>query len=304
MAEVLRSLADVTTGFNVFEKNQVLTATQLNTLGSYLDDQERLTRVALDGVGVCCGLQPSLVDLTVRVTKGAGVTTDGDLFRFGADVVFDRFKPYDDAAPIYLPFFTGPDTRIPLFELVGAGQQDPRAMSLEAFQTRTGLALPSMVAVLYMESFLRDPDLCIGTDCDNLGKDCINKPRLLLVDRRSAALLRAPFDTPNLAARDLDSIVAARPIMRPEADTPGQINAAYVAACATTLGPLEAALAKIFPRCRAFLDGIFADDPAPVWQRVLDGLQAQFTTTPRGIQYYYDFLVDLVDTYTGFRMAL
>ena len=117
MPDVSRSLDEITTSFTIFEKNQVLTHEQLNDLGQYLDDQERLTRVAAIGVGVGCGLRPSIVERRVRVTKGVGITTDGDLFRFAEDVVFNRFKPYDEAAPKYEPFFTG-TTRMPLFELV------------------------------------------------------------------------------------------------------------------------------------------------------------------------------------------
>ena len=48
MADVSRSLDDITTGFTIFEKNQILTHDQLNDLGRYLDDQERLTRVGAD----------------------------------------------------------------------------------------------------------------------------------------------------------------------------------------------------------------------------------------------------------------
>src|SRR4051812_50206445 len=107
MADVMKSLDEITTGFNIFEKNQVLTHEQLNTLGNYLDDQERLTRVGEIGVGLCCGLRPSLAEFRIRVTKGIGGAAGGDLFRFGADGVYDRFKPYDEGAPRYAPFFGG-----------------------------------------------------------------------------------------------------------------------------------------------------------------------------------------------------
>ncbi len=218
--------------------------------------------------------------------------------------MYDRFKPYGEGAPVYAPFFAG-TTRIPLFELdQGRRQGRPGHGPRDTSTGRTGFTLESMVAVLYMESYVRDPDLCSGTDCDNLGKDALNTVRVLLTDRRRATRLRAPFDTPDAAARNLDAIVATRPIMKPDADTPNTINAAYLDACASTLGPIETAVAKIFPRCSAFLAGVFADDPAPGWIRVLDGLQAQFTAAPRGVQYYYDFLVDLVDTYTDFRMLM
>src|SRR6266850_6639765 len=101
MVQIVRSLDDISTGYSVFEKDQVLTHEQLNSVASYLDDQGRLTRVYLLGVGVVCGLRPSLEGDTVKITKGVGVTTDGDLLRLAADTVFDQFKAYDESAPKY-----------------------------------------------------------------------------------------------------------------------------------------------------------------------------------------------------------
>src|SRR5262245_10487419 len=105
MIPVLRSLDAITTGYTVFEKDQVLTEQQLNSLVSYLDDQDRLTRVTLLGVGIACGLRPSAAGASVRVSKGVGVTTDGDLLTLSADTTFDRFKPYDETAPKYDPLY-------------------------------------------------------------------------------------------------------------------------------------------------------------------------------------------------------
>jgi len=304
MPDVLRSLDEITTGFKLFEENQVLTHDQLNTLGGYLDDQERLTRIGAIGAGVCCGLRPSLVDFTVRVTKGVGLTTDGDLIRLGADVVYDRYQPYDDAAPVYAPFFNG-TTRMPLFELVRADDKKTvGAIPLANFSGRTGVALETMVAVLYMESYVRDPDLCSGTDCDNLGKDALNTARVLLVDQASARVLRPTFDTPDAAGRDLDVVAARRPIMKPDTDTPGGIRKLYLDECQKTLDRLKPSLAKIYPRCSGFLQGLFGQDPAPAWARVLDGFQSQAAIASLGVQYYYSYLLDLVETYTAFKTLL
>src|SRR5688500_1387290 len=117
MAEVLISLEKTSTRYGVFEENQVLTHTQLNELAEYLDEQQRLTRVALFGVGVVGGLRVGIRDGRPFITKGIGVTTDGDLLRIERDTVFDRIKPYDESAPIYPPFYDGAEMR-PAFELV------------------------------------------------------------------------------------------------------------------------------------------------------------------------------------------
>ncbi len=57
----------------------MLTEDQLNDVTQYLDDQNRLTRVQLIGVGIVDGLRVSLVGNSIRVGKGLGVTTDGDI---------------------------------------------------------------------------------------------------------------------------------------------------------------------------------------------------------------------------------
>jgi hypothetical protein len=43
--------------YPVFEANQVLTNAHLNQLFTYLDEQERLTRANLIGIGIVCGLE-------------------------------------------------------------------------------------------------------------------------------------------------------------------------------------------------------------------------------------------------------
>jgi hypothetical protein len=303
MVDVLKSLEEITTGYNVFEKDQVLTHLQLNQLSNYLDDQGRLTRVALLCVGIGCGLKPSLSDGNVVVTKGVGVTTDGDLLRLGADTLYDRFRPYDAAAPVYRPFLVD-GNRIPLWEVVPVVEEDPRARPLARFKTDARADLGGMVALLLMESYVRDPDLCSGTDCDNLGRDAINTPRLLLVDATAAARLLRAFDTPDDAARRLPDVVAERPAITTALSSPDALATAYRTACTVTLARLVAGLDKLYPECSAFLSEDFAADPAPVWKRILTGLDAQFAQAPRGIQYYYDFLRDLVDTYNDFRGLL
>ena len=96
--ETSMSLDKIETGFTVFETDQVLTPGQLNSVADYLDDQERLTRVALLGVGIACGLWPSLQAGSVRLSHGVGTTTDGDLLFMPGATVYDRYKPYDSSA--------------------------------------------------------------------------------------------------------------------------------------------------------------------------------------------------------------
>lgn len=95
-------LDNVTTQYRKFNDNQALTEGQLNEFIDYFEDQDRLSRTRLSGVGVVCGFQSKYVELeilptltektsrpgdmdleipldTIMITQGAGVTTDGDL---------------------------------------------------------------------------------------------------------------------------------------------------------------------------------------------------------------------------------
>ena len=63
----LDALAD---HYAVFEPDQLLTHGQLNSVADFLDDQQRLSRVALAGVGVIAGLHVALGDGAVRISRG------------------------------------------------------------------------------------------------------------------------------------------------------------------------------------------------------------------------------------------
>ena len=120
--KIIRRLNEVTTDYAVFERDQVLTETQLNSVVEYLDDQSRLTRTQLLGIGIVGGLWPSLGKEQLVVSKGVGVTSDGDLIGFSADTVFDRWLPYDESAPAYELFYDG-EKMLPLIELLASNDK-------------------------------------------------------------------------------------------------------------------------------------------------------------------------------------
>ena len=79
--------------YPVFEANQVLTNAHLNDLFEYLDEQTRLTRSNLIGIGIVCGLEVTFeAPGTVHLSKGCGVTSQGYLIvePDGLDLAFVR----------------------------------------------------------------------------------------------------------------------------------------------------------------------------------------------------------------------
>src|SRR6476646_10342112 len=120
------SLAELNRQYTVFERNQVLSDVQLNGVTDYLNDQDRLSRLLLLGVGVHGGLRVSGTKTAVTVTKGVGVTTDADVLWLDKAVTFSRFRKYGETAPRYDPFYDG-DVMRPVFELVADGADAPDA---------------------------------------------------------------------------------------------------------------------------------------------------------------------------------
>jgi hypothetical protein len=311
---VLQSLQQISTGYSVFEKDQVLTHSQLNTVAEYFDDQTRLTRTKLLGVGIVCGLRVTTDGDSVTVSKGAGITTDGDLLYLPADTVFEQYKLYDEANPTYPPFASAISakkiyewrpaitTKEKLTETVAKASGN---QAISAGQLGGGIPpRNNMVAVLFMEEYVKDEDICTGTDCDNLGQNFVSNIKLLLVDKSVVGPLRETVPTPDQAARVLTDIVADRPLFSSTANSPAKIAAIYKTACQSINQKLIAQLQKLYPTCRAFLGDAFLSDPTSGWITRLNGLATTFPTSLSGIQYYYDFLRDLVETYNDFRRLL
>src|SRR5215207_2908454 len=81
--------------FPVFKANQALTSRHLNDVFDYLDQQSRLTRTHLIGIGIVCGLDIKLdtsAATTVRLSKGCGVTSEGYLIIEPEDVSLVAYR--------------------------------------------------------------------------------------------------------------------------------------------------------------------------------------------------------------------
>jgi hypothetical protein len=304
MANILRSLDTISNVYSIFEKDQVLTEQQLNDVTSYLDDQNRLTRVNLTGIGIVCGLRATLQGNQIVIGKGVGITSDGDLIYVDADTSFDRYKLYDDTNPVYAPFYVD-NALLTIYELIAQGATDDRATDLAQFNSLTQQNLNSMVVVALMESYAKDNDICSGTDCDNLGKDCVNTIKILLLDKSNVSALLENITTPHSAYSQLDTILVDRPILSGGFTSLTDLAKPYRDACLAIHTRLTTALGKIFPACAGFIADVFAQDPAPTWIKNLENLKnSVFGTSNFGIQYYYDYLKDVVETYHALRDCL
>lgn len=198
-------LSTITTQYRRFTKNQVLTEGNLNEVVDFFDDQDRLSRIYLSGVGIVCGLYPAYDESqkTISITQGTGITTDGDLFKlYQADVMgnkkidfdsktYTHCKIYDNTKAAYKPFFyDGANKQLLLFELLTEEQQkkekDPN-FALAEFPANTKFEFKEAVILLYLESYEKESDLCVSLSCDNQGLEIVGNYKVLIVSKAVAA---------------------------------------------------------------------------------------------------------------------
>ncbi len=310
MAIIIKSLTQISTSHPEFKEDQVLTHTELNRLVSYMDDQERLTRVDLSGVGIACGLRVSLANGRVIVTKGVGVTTDGDLVRIPGDTVFTNARPYSKGAPEYGPFRDLGST-FEAWELVREGTTGPSGFPLSELGVRTGRALADMAVVLLVESYVKDRDLCVGADCDERGAEVRHDVKLLLVENSAAQelaeVIRGRMSTPDRAAAGLPVIVAPRVLLAPEQGgwTVAKISARYREVCHAMHDALGTAVPELRERCGALFADLLSAERTSGWigRLIEQKAKVEKATLPE-LQDHHDFLGDLIETYEALREQL
>jgi hypothetical protein len=309
MTQILQSLKEIITDYSIFTNNQVLTAEQLNSTVNFTDAQTRLTRVRLLGVGIASGLRVSLDNNSVKVTKGVGVTTDGDLLYYDKDTLFDRFNanPYGKSYPTYPPFYADKDLNKDMigvfYELVRQDDTiNSNGVSLSKFSEQTGLNLGDMIAVMFMESYEKNDNLCKATDCDNLGSECLNTIKLLLVDSKYANLLNPEIAQTQGGLDKLRPLTIDRAIFHVQLATLEDIVKSYKESCKSMHDKLIIdALPNLYGYCSVILTDIFTADPTVEWIKMLENLMNTYfgNYNYAKIQYYYDFLLDLIETYNN-----
>ncbi|WP_319502428.1 PKD domain-containing protein [uncultured Draconibacterium sp.] len=196
-------LTEITTKYHTFVENQVLTENQLNEFITYFDDQDRLTRVFLNGVGLVCGFKVSKSGTKITISQGVGVTTDGDLLQLQktqkssplkklatGSLTYSMYKKFKDDAASYERFRKLSGGEEMAFEVIDLYELHPEDTDVEDVSPLSELPdLNNMVVLLYLESFADYGDLCTAIDCDNQGVAQINRLRVLLVSKADAEFI-------------------------------------------------------------------------------------------------------------------
>ncbi|QXU50797.1 hypothetical protein KYG33_07095 [Chryseobacterium sp. D764] len=192
-------LSNITVQYRKFSKGQYLEdPDQFNEFLDSFEDQDRLSRVLLQGVGVVCGFKPKLIYKNrlldkIQLSQGAAVTTDGDLLTLSntSEVSKDLYvsdlktinleykdythcKAYDNFKVKYPAFYEGTE-QIELWELATA--QEARS----DFQPINTLSnLEDKYLLLYLEDYEKEVKPCRGVDCDNHGIQQIRNLKVLV----------------------------------------------------------------------------------------------------------------------------
>ncbi|RDE24686.1 hypothetical protein DV711_03595 [Motiliproteus coralliicola] len=299
MTSLHNSLAKISQQYTVFVKDQVLTEQQLNSISDYLDDQVRLSRTALTGVGIILGLKVSRTDTALQLSKGLGITADGDLLVNYQPQRFDRFKEYPLQAPKYPPFGTE-DGRIPLMQLIPEGEADTDTDIDAEAKPIDELDSSGLVFVLLAEAYIEDKDICTGTNCDNGSRTYTSRPRLLATHAEFAQQLLGSTPTRQSLELTLEKLqrrypeaVTLSPGINTQSEWFKQLRSACDSAFTQLHGDLTSFGQLIQPLLQAHIESDSEGSSSSGWATRLAAIHNRSRTETSRLLYYYEFLGDL-----------
>src|SRR5438045_1812107 len=136
-----------------FVPDQVLTSDNLDDLFTYLDDQDRITRTNLIGVGIICGLgvETPPNGTSIKITKGTGITSEGYLVSH-ADTVYTEFIAFDPTKEdVYDKFKPISNRTIQLWELKETAAVEGTTPLTLAFLNGNNVDDDTKVVMLFVE---------------------------------------------------------------------------------------------------------------------------------------------------------
>lgn len=315
----------MSTSHPIFQDNQVLTSQQLNFLRDYLDEQVRLTRAKLIGIGVTNGLHvdsnyDAVADTLseIYISCGAAVSSEGYLMTLGQCTI-NRYRDYTlPLGQVYEPF-TGNDATldITLYELLTPTATTLPSDTVTLLSDNPGSFYADKVVLLFVEFFDMEKDSCLGGKCEEFGISRTYTLRKLMLSKAHAdiVLSRAPgilFDPLFPAKYGLDDIIMRRTLFDPNLPhsnnyTDFSLNYATTFRSDIFVDMIQL-LKDTYTVYKPLLEEHYNsnnpfDDPAintlvGTWTNFLNGS----STGPAylGIQYFYDFVKDLILAYNEF----
>ncbi|WP_026946707.1 carboxypeptidase-like regulatory domain-containing protein [Algoriphagus marincola] len=304
-------MSQLISNYPIFEGSQVLTSTQLNQLGAYLDQQNRLTRSKLIGMGIVCGLQIKPLSGGLRISKGLGITSEGFLIQIGKDFDGKFYRPYTLPEGVSYKPFGFPEQDIDLFEILS---EEPEEDNTVKKLTNPSNFLNDKFVLLFLEIFDQDLKSCLGNSCDDRGQNRLITLRRLLISKSDLEKI-LPERTSNVSgdfaqALELKDFFIKRPLFSPE----GAESKEWKAFIKNYQSPINELLKEDFWENLAKGFEVFS----PILGKTFDFSNPFETNSLRqkikeigelvaadgkeilGVQYLYDFFKELVTAWTEF----
>ena len=302
-----------------FEANQVLANTHLNQAIDYLDEQERLTRANLIGIGIVCGLDIRLETAqegpTIHLSKGCGVTSQGYLILEPDDVALVSYRDYKLPEELdYSPFKDRTPDHKPysMWELFPAGEPDVTPLGTPAN------FIDDKAVLLFLELKKEPLRNCSPNNCDDKGAEVTATTRRLLVKTEDLDKIVAEANKleSSLTSSDLETVLLARLKLRdlrlPRYDAPNttpvtsnDVLAAFHSVFRNSKLGQETggALSSAYDAFKPLVQTIYPNNPFTGFSSKFGFLDSvpKTMTQVRFLQYYYDFFDDLLKAYDEFR---
>ena len=299
-----------------FEADQVLTNNDLNETFSYLDQQSRWTRNKLIGIGIVCGFDIVHHTGVIEITKGCGVTSQGYLIT-QEDALFTYYMPYNVPLQPANPLFDYPDNNLPFYQPFYNDKEiyvlltDDQQAGLEADQQQKALLLSqanfleNYVVVYFLEATETDLKNCDMFDCNNNGERVSFNLRPLLIAKKylpgivtTVTNISTSTDSPNQLYLKRFNVPFAD--LQTSKDV---LNAFAKLADDSTLKNIADAYNGTYENYKAILD-----ETGNPFIGLFQQLQKQRDTILKSnilfIQYFYDFIDDLIKAYCEFTVKV
>lgn len=297
-------------GYSIFKTNQLLTAEHLNSIGRFFDYQDRITRARLFGVGIVCGLNVGWQARAIAISKGVGVTSDGDLLSFDADQTFSGLAPFSDRDAQYDLFRAlVKDREVPALWYLTNDQQEDGFVNVATFFERDNTPT-NYVAVLYNSQFVKDTDNCSGEDCDGMADMYHNTIRVVLMHRNDYDSIAKENNCgdeyylpevaiPRVLLNEKDNIFSYGDLLTVYRNT---INSSVN----VWQEPLKLAteVATVLQECYAASGGqkkFFTGKEISALAQLNELVKTAVAENRQGIQYVYGLLKDLSQAYDDFK---
>jgi PKD repeat protein len=286
-----------------FVPDQVLTSSNLNDMFSYLDEQERLTRTNLIGVGIVCGLEvtTNTSGTQLTISQGCGITSGGYLITF-PKTTFTQYNTYNALKPLYYEKFVDGVNKTQYYNL----DELFETAVVEGAVGLTSAYLADKVVLLYVELLEDSSKNCDPGSCDDLGKNIDITFRPLLISINDAAKLKTQ------GANYGGTAFQTLPILKmPRFNVPAtllqsttQIFQQYSnILTASFISNVQATLTQTYNMLLPLIQDIYPNNPFDQLSTNLAFLNDNTITSFEAInfQYYYDLFSDIEIAYCELR---